>query len=365
MSHEIRTPMNGIMGFLNLLNRPNLSGKQQKEYIQIIEKSSNRMLDTINDIINISKIESGYESLIIKEVSVTEIMENLFSFFYPEIKQKGLLFNFFNELTEDNSTIKTDEDKLNSILTNLIKNAIKFTEKGFIEYSCHKKVKESGIYLEFCVADTGIGIPDNRKEAVFDRFVQADIDDIDVYEGSGLGLSISKAYVKLLEGDIWIESKAGLGSKFFFTIPYCPIETKQLSPAKDLKDAELKCLKYLKVLITEDDKTSELLLTKYLKPFCEELYIAHSGYEAIKICQQNTDLDLVLMDIKMPGMNGFEAIRRIRSFNKDAIIIAQSALTISQLESEYGQVGCNDFVTKPINEGELFRKINHYFSEIT
>lgn len=362
MSHEIRTPMNGILGFLNLLNRPNLTGKQQKEYIHIIEKSGNRMLETINNIINISKIEAGYESIGINEVNVQELIENLFSFFIPEAEQKGLLLNFINNLTDDENLIQTDNEKLYSILTNLLKNAIKFTQNGFVEFGCNKKTIHSEIFLEFFISDSGIGIPENRKQAVFERFVQADIDDINVYEGSGLGLSISRAYIELLGGEIWFDSTEGSGTKFFFTIPYIPVNTNHKPTTEKTKELDIVHLKHLKVLITEDDKTSELLLVHFLKPICKKLHIARNGLEAIEICQKNSDIDLVLMDIKMQGMNGFEAVRKIRSFNKETIIIAQTALTVNQIKSEYIQAGCDDFVTKPIKEKELFQKINQYFT---
>lgn len=215
MSHEIRTPMNGILGFAELLKEPNLSGEKQQEYIQIIEKSGDRMLNIINNIIDISKIEAGQMLTNITEVNINELMVNIYDFFRPEVEHKGLQLLCKNNLSSNIEIIKTDFDKLQSVLTNLIKNAIKYTIQGSIEFGCEK----NGEQLNFFVKDTGIGIPKDRQEAVFERFIQADISDIMAHQGAGLGLSISKAYVYMMGGKIWLESEEGKGTTFHFTLP--------------------------------------------------------------------------------------------------------------------------------------------------
>jgi signal transduction histidine kinase len=216
MSHEIRTPMNGILGFADLLKEPNLSGTEQQNYIKIIEESGARMLNIINDIISITKIESGSMEVNIKESNINEQIENIYSFFKPEVESKGIQFSFKNDFPNDASFVNTDKEKLFAILTNLVKNAIKYTDSGEIEFGYTKKVN----HIEFYVSDTGIGIADYLKKTIFERFIQADSSDVRAFQGAGLGLSITKAYVEMLGGKIWVENKVGKGSIFYFTLPY-------------------------------------------------------------------------------------------------------------------------------------------------
>jgi PAS domain S-box-containing protein len=216
MSHEIRTPMSGILGFTELLKEPNLTGEEQQDYIRTIQNSGNRMLNTINSIVDISKIESGIMNVENKESDINEQTEYIYKFFKQEIENKGLKFFYTNGLQSKKAIIKTDHEKIFSILANLIKNAIKFTDSGSIDFGYEKK----GEYLEFFVRDTGTGIQETHKELIFERFRQGS-DSLDRnYEGSGLGLSISKSYIEMLKGMIWVESEVGKGSVFYFTIPY-------------------------------------------------------------------------------------------------------------------------------------------------
>ncbi len=225
ISHEIRTPMNGILGFADLLNEPGLTGTDQQKYISIIKSSGERLLNILNDLIDISKIEAGQIQTNITETNINEQLDDIFNFFLPEVKEKGL--EFFYEKLPAKSTVlvKTDREKLYAILTNLVKNAIKFTSKGSIAFGCYKKNN----YLEFFVKDTGVGIPKDRQDAIFDRFVQADLSTSRVFEGAGLGLSITKAYIDLLGGKIWLKSEEGKGSEFYFTIPLKPDKRKTIA----------------------------------------------------------------------------------------------------------------------------------------
>ncbi len=219
MSHEIRTPMNGIIGFTSLLKKPRLSGEQQQHYIRIIEESGARMLSTINDIIDIAKIESGQIRVFISEIDINELMNGLFEFFMPEAAKKNIQFLITNKVSEQNTIIKTDKHKLNSVLLNLIKNSIKYTHEGSIEFGyCIREISNKS-ELEFYIKDTGIGISKEKQKTVFERFVRANIEDKRIYEGSGLGLTISQAYIEMLGGKIWVESEEGVGSQFYFTIP--------------------------------------------------------------------------------------------------------------------------------------------------
>lgn len=220
MSHEIRTPMNGILGFSELLKEPGLSGEQQQEYIRIIEKSGVRMLNIINDIVDISKIDACLMKVDIKDCNINEKIDFIYTFFKPQVEEKGMQLLYKNTLTTKEVTIKTDNEKVYSILTNLVKNAIKYTNQGTIELGYNIVEKHGRESLQFYVKDTGIGIRKNRQSAIFERFIQADITDKMARQGAGLGLSISKAYVEMLGGKIWVESEEGVGSTFYFTLPY-------------------------------------------------------------------------------------------------------------------------------------------------
>lgn len=217
VSHEIRTPMNGIMGFTELLKEHDTTLEQQLEYLTIIEQSGERMLDLINDLINISKLDSGQMKLSISEFDINEKMQLLFQFFRIQAESKGLSLDFKPGMEDLKDTmILSDKDKIYSILSNLIKNAIKYTKKGSVKFGYIQKNDE----LQFYVTDTGIGIEHDKQNSIFDRFVQADMSLAKSYEGAGLGLAISKAYTELLGGQIWLESKFGTGSTFYFSVPY-------------------------------------------------------------------------------------------------------------------------------------------------
>jgi hypothetical protein len=356
MSHEIRTPMNGILGFTDLLKNPNLTGEKQQNYIRIIKKSGTRMLNIINDIVSISKIESGLMEVNISESNINEQIEFVYTFFKPEIEDKGIQFLFKNPLPFSKAIIKTDREKLFAILTNLVKNAIKYSEKGSIELGYDKKDK----YIEFYVKDSGIGIDSTRQKAIFERFIQADISDKHAYQGAGLGLSISKAYVEMLGGKLWVESEKGLGSTFYFTIPYTTELKETVTHTNDNVNGEMEVqVRNLKILIVDDDKISDLLLSIMLTEISREILHAKSGLEAIELCRNNPDTDLIFMDIKMPGMDGYEATRQIRQFNKDVIVIAQTAYGLACDKEKAIEAGCNEHLLKPIIKNKLMSLIQH------
>lgn len=373
MSHEIRTPMNGILGFAELLKEPGLTGEEQQKFIGIIEKSGDRMLNIINDIISIAKIESGQLEVSVSDTNINEQIEFIYNFFKPEADKKGLQLSFNTSLSNDDTIIKTDREKFYAILTNLVKNAIKFTDKGSIEFGYNlKTVTEPGSIephrsaeVEFYVKDTGIGIATQKQKAIFERFIQADIQDKMARQGAGLGLSIAKAYVELLGGKIWLESELGVGSVFYFTFPF-NIDIKEktkthpdvLSANEEKKiDAESAGLK---ILIVEDDENSGDYLSVIIKPVSKEILLAKSGIEAVEACRKNPDIDLVLMDIQMPNMNGYEATRQIREFNQKAVFIAQTAYALAGDKEKALEAGCNDYISKPIKKDELLALIQKY-----
>lgn len=221
MSHEIRTPMNGIIGFIALLKEPDLVQEQQQYFLEIINKCGNRLLSTINDIMSISRVEAGLMTVLISKINVNEQIEDIYKFFKPEVEEKGINISYKNTLTERAAIIESDKEKIYAILTNLVKNAIKFTPSGSIEFGYDSGSSSTGQReLIFFVKDTGIGIHSEQLELVFERFRQSSESLTRKYEGAGLGLSISKAYVEMLGGKIWIESEFGKGSTIYFTIPY-------------------------------------------------------------------------------------------------------------------------------------------------
>lgn len=217
--------------------------------------------------------------------------------------------------------------------------------------------------LEFFVKDTGIGIAVDRQRAIFDRFVQADIKDIEAREGAGLGLAITKAYVEMLDGVIWVESSPGNGSTFYFTIPYFKSSVTSGKDTVKLSDRKAHQIENMKVLIVEDDRTSSDFISRIVNTSRNTILFARSGKEAVKITRSNPDLDLILMDIKMSDMNGLEATREIRQFNKDVVIIAQTAYALFGDKEKALQAGCNDYIAKPILKEDLLTLVQSHLKK--
>ena len=361
MSHEIRTPMNGILGFAELLKEPELSGEEQKKYIAVIEKSGQRMLNIINDIIDISKIEAGQVKTNIQDTDIFALSEFLFNFFKPEMIKKGLAFYWNIPPENTHLIIKTDKEKVYAILTNLLKNAMKYTQQGTIEFG-YSVETQNYASLRFYVKDTGIGIPINRQRAIFDRFVQADIEDKKALEGAGLGLAISNAYAKMLGGNIRVESEPGQGSTFLLNLPLQ--QNPENISDEDIKNEVEKPTPRIKkdftILIAEDEATSDFYLTEILKTECKQILHAANGAEAVEACRKNPGIDLVLMDIKMPVMDGLEATREIKLFRKDLPIIACTAFALSGDTKMARDAGCDDYVAKPVNKKILLGKLEKY-----
>ncbi len=356
MSHEIRTPMNGILGFADLLKKPELTGEQQHKYIHIIEQSGERMLNIINDLIEISKIESGHMGIFLTAANINAQIEFVHSFFKPDITKKGLQIISDHPFDDAQAFIITDHEKVHAILTNLVKNAIKFTNTGCINIGYYQKDE----FLHFYVKDTGIGIAEESLQDVFNRFVQADETISRKYDGAGLGLAISKAFVELLGGRIWVESTVNEGSQFYFTIPY--VQSLPETIAEPISEAEADTGdKRIKILITDDNCSSDMLLSVLLEDFAYEILHAANGVEALEMCRKNPDIDLIMMDIKMPEMNGYDAVTNIREINKDVIIIAQTANALAGEKEKAMNAGFDEYITKPIQSETLITTIHRLF----
>ena len=351
ISHEIRTPMNGILGFAQLLKEPHLTGEEQTDYIDLIQQSGVRMLNLINNLINVSRIEAGEIMLQVSETPVNELLRDLYAFFKPEIDKKGLRLQYTTGLPDSESVIETDSGKLIQILTNLIQNALKFTSSGEIDFG-YNRIDGT---LEFYVIDSGIGIAPEMKAKIFHRFHQVDNTLTRNQEGSGLGLNISKAYVELLGGTIRVESREGQGSEFYFTLPYRHIFAQNIRIPSPVIQKPVIIAPAITVLIAEDDAVSSLLLKKNLAGENINTIFAVNGVEAIERVRQYHEIDIVLMDIKMPLMNGYEATRLIKELRPDLPVIIQTAFTSKEERENAKKAGCDGYITKPINKIELHK----------
>ena len=354
MSHEIRTPMNGIIGFTELLKSHDYSADQQKQFIEIIQQSGERMLNTINNIIEISKIESGLETIHISETFPEKTIEELFQFFNMEAKRRGIDLTVEKKEATTKQAFYSDGYKLNSIITNLIKNALKFTREGSVKivYSLTDEL------FSFNISDTGIGIEKEKQDAIFNHFVQADSSISSRFEGSGLGLSICREYTKMLNGNIRVESEPDKGSTFYVNIPN-HIQTSDLKPKSTAagNNGIPEIPEGLKIIVAEDDKTSFFLLKYILEGISADIIHATTGYEAVEMAQKNPDTNIILMDSKMPGLDGMEAVRKIREFNPGVFIIAQTAFAQDNYKAKTIKAGCNEFIEKPVDKNKLLTLI--------
>jgi PAS domain S-box-containing protein len=352
ISHEIRTPMNAIVGFTALLSEPGIDETSKALFIDTITQSSDHLLAIINDIIEISNIEAGILKYSREEVNINKLIHRLYDQFSPKAIQKNLVFLIDTPLNDREAIIILDKTKFVQILSNLLTNAIKFTEKGIIKFG----YITAGQFLNFYVSDTGIGIAGDQLERIFDRFYQVEHTLERHFEGTGLGLSISKAFVELLGGRIWVESELGKGSSFYFSLPL-DYQQKKSKPGSE-KVVETLFNKQATILIAEDDDNNFNLIDKFLSDPNLTLVRAKNGLEAVTYCEAGNNVDLVLMDLKMPVMDGYEATARIKSCFPDLIIIAQTAY-VTDKEKAFDS-GCIDIITKPFKKADLLEIVKKY-----
>ncbi len=356
MSHEIRTPMNSIVGFSQLLSAKTLADQERLEYAKIINESCRRLLNTINDILDISRLDAGQTIIKRKTFQINKLLQELHHVHINAFMQKKIELRIKIPPALTSLVIFTDEQKIYQILNNLLSNACKFTERGYVEYGLDLIDNN----LEFFVKDTGIGVAKEKQEFIFGRFNQEDISDSRAHEGSGLGLAITKGFVTILGGKIWIESQRGVGSTFKFTIPFqtAPAALSDLAPRTVSVDNQMSLDWSKKTILIAEDEISNFLLLKTIlfNRTNAEILHAHNGYEALEMFKNNMKIELILMDLKMPGMDGFTATRKIRETNQKIPILALSAYSQPEDREKAIQAGCNDFINKPF-EVEILLKV--------
>lgn len=351
ISHEIRTPLNGIVGFAEMITYNNLTKEQIHSYNEIIRSSCNQLLSIISNVLELSKIQTGQIITNISKVSIDQTIDVISKTFALAAEEKGLEIKISNHLQSNDNIIFTDENKLHQVLSNLLGNAVKFTNSGSIEIG----VKRINASIQFYVKDTGIGISSEKSNSLFQIFTQGDNTLNREYGGSGIGLSISKAFVEILGGRIWFESEVEKGTTFYFTLP----NNKPVTITEPIIKSKIDepAVKY--VLVVEDEKYNFILIQEILKDAGVNLLWASSGEEAIQLCKENSSISLVLMDIRMPGLNGYEATKIIKSFRQKLPIIAVTAYVQNQDSSN--EVHFDSIIAKPFRKDELFNALKKYF----
>jgi PAS domain S-box-containing protein len=358
MSHEIRTPMNGILGFADLLKNHSLTETSRFEYIDIIQKSSNRLLDLINELIDISKIESGQMQVTLSSTNVFDVFDDIISFLAPEANNKNIELEFVNNKQNNPFLIETDKDKLYAIILNLVKNAIKYTKQGRIQIGFYMVANS----LKFYVRDTGIGIPEDKFNLVFQRFRQ--VEETGYHEGTGLGLSIVMGLLKLLDGNIGFASKVNKGSLFYFTLPCKIMPTNYNVSTSIIKELNLD-LSNKNIIIAEDDYNSYYYLAELLNKTHANVKYAENGIKLMKLLE-TTIPDILLLDINMPLKNGYDCLKEIRNntkFNNIKIISITAYALVEEKLSLY-KLGCDGYISKPYIKSDLFFEIDRVMNDV-
>ncbi len=363
MSHELRTPMNAIIAFTNFIKDQNLSAEKREEYVNYITSAGESLLNLIDDIIDIAKIESKELAIHTARCNVTQLLNELHHIF-TELKKKrnkdGIQLVLDPYCLRNNVFIETDPYRLKQILSNLLENALKYTAKGSVEFGYVQNEK----HLEFYVKDTGIGIPEDKFDFIFERFSQIDQSVEKQFGGTGLGLAITSNLVTLLGGKIWIESKVNKGSTFYFTVPFEDIQSEPYSTKTSGRSPDAVSFFEYKwegktILVAEDEDLNYKVLESALLRTKARVLRANNGVEAVENIKGN-HIDLVLMDIQMPTMDGYKATEAIKRFNHNIPVIAQTSFAMEGEKEKCLLAGCDDYLAKPLDLNELFGKINKY-----
>jgi signal transduction histidine kinase len=367
MSHELRTPMNAIIAFSTFLKDPYLPAEKRDEYINYITTAGDTLLHLVDDIIDSAKIESKQLTINKVRCNITDLLFELREVFNEirDKKQRSHLEIKIAEASRKNDIyINTDPLRLKQVLSNLLENALKYTTEGFVEFGFVIEDKA----ITFFVKDTGIGIPKDKFDYIFQRFSQIEYTVKDTFRGTGLGLSITKNLVEMLGGTIWVESEIGTGSTFYFSIPSEKIESHPRPFGAEKKKAKIDKAQLFdwsnkNVLVAEDEDLNYKVLESVLTRAKANVWRAKDGVEAIEVCQA-TSIDLVLMDIQMPRMDGYMATKKIKQFNRDLPVIAQTSYAMTGERENCLAAGCDDYLSKPLNLEELLIKCNRYLSPV-
>jgi PAS domain S-box-containing protein len=361
MSHEIRTPMNSIIGFTDLLSREGINEKDHKEYLRYIRQSGDLLIHLIDDIIDFAKIEAGELSIRKQECNLNEMLDDLYVRFREVIREKvkpNLTLTLYKSIQTDGFNIVTDPYRLNQILTNLLSNAVKFTEEGSIEFG-YELV--SSTKMIFFVKDTGIGISNKDQKVIFERFRQVDGSISRKYGGTGLGLAITRHLTDLMGGKIRVESEPGTGSAFLVEMPLIKGISSNTALEKVMTNNLTFNWKGKKILIAEDDSANFTFINAVLKPTAALIIHARNGQEAVSLVEKYSDIDLVLMDMQMPVLSGYDASSKIKKIRPELIIIAQTAYALAGEKEKTLKAGCDDYISKPLNINLLLSKISRCF----
>ncbi len=359
MSHEIRTPMNAILGFSNLLSHPGVTEREKEEFVSLIKINGKNLMSLVEDIIDISKMESGQFEIHNAPCQLHQVLEDVYSAFTDEMSRRGitnLKLYLKKGISDERIQILTDAVRLKKVLNNLVGNAIKFTDKGYIEFGYSLNNEH---FIQFYVKDTGIGLPPGKEKEIFNHFSKFSQNEDKLYGGTGIGLTIARHLVKHMGGDIWVEPQTTQGTTFFFTIPFqkimAPSQTKLQPWTNSYINWEGKTF-----LVAEDEEDNFRYLEVALSLFNASLIWARDGKEAVEVFKKIDNIDLVLMDIKMPGMDGYEATRQIKKINKSVPVIAQTAYAMLGERELSLNAGCDEYISKPINYQDLLDLIQRF-----
>lgn len=357
MSHEIRTPMNSIIGFSEILGNRELSEEKKKHFVELIQMSSRQLLGIITDILDISKIDTKQMKMVETEVRLNSLMDRLHKDWMNQkniLKKDRVKLYYSKSLEDESDLIITDKYHLEHILKNLLSNSIKFTEAGHINFGYH--VEDGNLF--FFVEDTGIGFHEKNKEIIFEKFTQENYKEAARYGGMGLGLPISKGLVELMNGKIWCKSEKGKGSTFYFTIPYKPVCIFQ--PSEDDTKEKKYDWSEKTILVVEDDIINYNYLEEVLNSTNVCCILARNGIDAIRICNSETKINLILMDIQLPGLDGYKTTKEIKKVNPKIPILAQTAFVTSEDKQRSLEAGCDEHISKPIDVNILYSLIDKH-----